>query len=112
MARDKIANLGAYLFKTYGDNVLQFLPAETQELINEVAWDEKTGRPLSRLDQELDNILEVVDFLDYVSITLLTSPAERPTIVAASATFTPQLDTQLFSTFGTIPSVTRFFSQQ
>ena len=78
MARDKIANLGAYLHKTYGDNVLQSLPADTQELIKEVTWDQSTGRPLSKLDRELDEILEIGDTLDYVDITHLSTPTERP----------------------------------
>ena len=107
MARDKIANLGAYLFKTYGDDVLQSLPADTQEFINEVTWDDTTGRPLSKLDRELDDILEVGDALDYVDITHLTTPTERPTIVAASDTFIPQLDTASVSTFGTISPTAR-----
>ena len=102
MERDKIANLGAYLFKTYGRDVLQSLPADTQEMINEVTWDETTGRPLSKLDRELDDILEVGDALDYVDITLLTNPKERPSIMVASNTSIPQLDTASVSTFGTI----------
>ena len=97
MARDKIANLGAYLHKTYGDNVLQSLPADAQELIKEVTWDQSTGRPLSKLDRELDDILEVGDTLDYVDITHLNTPAERPIIV----------DTASVSTFGTISPTTR-----
>ena len=42
MAKDKIANLGAYLHKTCGDNMIQSLPAETQQLISEVTWNEVT----------------------------------------------------------------------
>ena len=55
MARDKIANLGAYLHKTYGNDVLQYLLADTQELIKEVTWDQTTGHSLSKLDSELDD---------------------------------------------------------
>ena len=47
LAKDKIANLGAYLHKEYGDNILQSLPADTQQAISEVTWDPETGRPLS-----------------------------------------------------------------
>ena len=107
MARDKIANLGAYLFKTYGNDVLQSLPVDTQELIKEVTWDQTTGRPLSKLDCELNDILEVGNSLDYVDITHLTTPTESPTIVAASDTFIPQLDTASVYTFGTISPTAR-----
>ena len=100
-AKDKIANLGAYLHKEYGDAILSSLPVETQQVISEVTWDPDTGRPLLKLDRELDDILQDGKTLEYVDISLLTSTNERPTSVPASDTFVPQLDTTSVSTFGT-----------
>ena len=100
-AKEKIANLGAYLHKEYGNQILQSLPVETQQIISEVTWDEETGRPLSKLDRELDDILQTGDSLEFVDISLLTNETDRPA-TAPSDTFVPQLDTTSVSTFGTL----------
>ena len=68
--RDLIANLGPYLHKHYGDDLLPSLPADTQELISKTKWDDQ-GRPISQLDQELDDILAVDDSLDFIDIQFL-----------------------------------------
>ena len=107
-ARDKIANLPAYLLKTYGSDVLESLPADTQESLQDITWDKKTGRPLTKLDRELDDTLEVGDALDYVDLSILNQPAERPSPVILYNYFTPKLDTQSVSTFGTLPSPSRW----
>ena len=54
-AQETIANLGPYLHKSYGDSILSSLPTDMQQAINKVTWDEETGRPLTKLDRELDN---------------------------------------------------------
>ena len=100
-AKEKISNLGAYLHKEYGDPILQSLPVKTQQIISEVTWDPETGRPLSKLDRELDDILQNGESLEYVDILLLTNETERPA-TAPSDTFVPQLDTTSVSTFGTL----------
>ena len=101
-AKEKIANLGAYLHKEYGDEILQSLPVETQQVISEVTWDSETGRPLSKLDRELDDIIQDGENLEFVDISLLTNNSERPTSAIPSDTFVPQLDTTSVSTFGTL----------
>ena len=101
-ATEKIANLGAYLHKQYGDEVLASLPSETQEHISEITWDDTTGRPLSKLDRELDEIIEESNQPEFVDISLLTDSSERPINPAPSNTFIPQIDEQSVSTFGTI----------
>ena len=102
-AKERIANLGAYLHKEYGDSILQSLPVETQQIISEVTWDQETGRPLSKLDRELDDILEDGETLDYVDISLITSAStDRPSSATPSNTFVPQLDSTSVSTFGTV----------
>ena len=77
MAKGRIVNLGAYLFKTYGNDVLQSLPAKTQECISEFTWDKVTRQPITKLDWELDNILEVGDSLDVIVMSPLAAPANR-----------------------------------
>ena len=77
-----------------------------QQLIHECTWDEKTGRPLTRLDRELDDILKTGENLDYVDMTLLMTETERPNEAIASNTFIPQLDTKSVSTFGTVKDTT------
>ena len=57
LAKERIAHLGPYLHCTYGGNILSSLPATTQQEIFEVTWDESTNRPISKLGEELDNIL-------------------------------------------------------
>ena len=73
-----------------------------QEDISEVTWDKATGRPLTKLDRELDDILDGGTKLDYVDLTLLQDEPEHPN--APSDTFIPQLDDTSISTFGTVKS--------
>ena len=100
-ATERIANLGAYLHQTYGDKVLKSLPAEVQAQVKEVTWDEVTGRPLSKLDRELDNILQEGEDLEYVDMSLITREDERPSTATLSTTFIPHVDSESVSTFGT-----------
>ena len=72
-----------------------------QQLIKETTWDEKTGRPQSKLDLGLDGILASGDTMDYVDMTLLEETTTRPAI-AAKNTFIPQLDDDSVSIFGTV----------
>ena len=104
IARDRIANLGAYLHKAYGDAILPSLPAETQELISTLEWDEKTGRPISALDRELDDIITHGNEIEFVDLSILEEDkvATRPSIAEPSQSFTPKLDQTSVSTFGTI----------
>ena len=100
IARDKIAHLGAYLHKHYGDKILPSLPTDAQEIIANTIWDE-LGRHVSQLDQELDDILASDGAIDFIDISLLTEedikrPSESPAI---SNTFVPQLDDHSVSTF-------------
>ena len=106
VAQERIANLGPYLHKEYGDDILQSLSAEMQQLIHECTWDEKTGRPLTKLDRELDDILKTGENLDYVDMTLLMTETERPNEAIASNIFIPQLDTNSVSIFGTVKDTT------
>ena len=103
LAKERIAHLGPFLHRTYGDKILPSLPATTQQEIAEITWDESTNRPISKLDRELDDILTEGDTLDFVDISLLTdSEPQRPDIVTPSDTFVPKLDTDSHSTFGTV----------
>ena len=102
IAQERIANLGPYLHKTYGDAILSSLSIEMQESIHDCTWDEETGRPLTKLDRELDDILQSGEYLDYVDISLITQETVRPSDTKASDTFIPQLDTNTVSTFGTV----------
>mmetsp|Transcript_11877 Transcript_11877/g.17373 ORF Transcript_11877/g.17373 Transcript_11877/m.17373 type:complete len:155 (+) Transcript_11877:999-1463(+) len=77
-----------------------------QQLIHECTWDEKTGKPLTKLDRELDDILKTGEDLDYVDMTLLMAETERPNETIASDTFIPQLDTNSVFTFGTVNDIT------
>ena len=106
VGQERIADLGPYLHKEYGDDILQSLSPEMQELIHDCTWDEKTGRPLTKLDRELDDILKTGENLDYVDMTLLMTETERPNEAIASNTFIPQLDTNSVSTFGTVKDTT------
>ena len=101
-AQERIANLGPYLHKAYGDPILVSLPADMQDLIQEVTWDEKTGRPLTKLNRELDDILEKGSNMEYVDLTMLATIDERPDPHAPSNTFIPNLDSGSISTFGTV----------
>ena len=102
ISKEKIANLGAYLHQQYKDPILHSLTAAAQEDISEVIWDKNTGRPLSKLDRELDDIIKQGDDLDYVDISLITVIPERPIAIPPSDTFIPNMDTESVSTFGTV----------
>ena len=45
---------------------------EMQETIHNYTWDDETGRPLTKLDREIDDILQLGEDLDYVDMSLLT----------------------------------------
>ena len=106
ISQDRIANLGPYLHKAYGDAILPSLSIEMQESIHDCTCDEETGRPLTKLDRELDDILQSGEDLDYVDISLITQETVRPSDAIASDTFIPQLDTNTVSTFGTVKEKT------
>ena len=102
IAQERIANLGPYLHKAYGDPILQSLSIEMQAQIHECTWDEETGRPLTKLDMELYDILQTGDDLDYVDISLITNEDIRPSEAVTTETFIPELDNNSVSTFGTV----------
>ena len=102
IAQERIANLGPYLHKAYGDAILPSLSIEMQETIHDCTWDEESGRPLTKLDRELDDILQSGEDLDWVDISLITQETSRPSDAITSDTFIPQLDTNTVSTFGTV----------
>ena len=105
IARGKIAHLGTYLHREYGDSVLTSLPVEAQQIIHETTWDEEKQRPISKLDKELDDILDAGDALEYVDLELINlqeKPAtQKPKI---SDKFIPLVDNSSVSTFGTVHS--------
>ena len=89
MATERIANLGAYLHKEYGDEVLKSLPVEVQAQVKDFTWDTDTGRPTSKLDRELDNILKDGEDLEFVDMSLVNKSDERPSSATLSNTFIP-----------------------
>ena len=91
-----------YEDQQYKDPILQSLTASAQELISEVAWESVSGRPLTKLYRELDDIVEAGDTLEYVNIFFITSTVEHPLTIITSDTFIPQLDTDSVLTFGII----------
>ena len=105
IAQDHIANLGPYLHKAYGDDILSSLPTETQEVIQSTTWDEKTGRPISQLDLELDGILNEDDTLDIVDLTIIKDNDVINTPPRISNSFIPKLDDNTVSTFGESPLI-------
>ena len=60
-----------------------------QETIHDCTWDEETGRPLTKLDRELDDILQSGEDLDYVDMSLITEQITRPSAATTSNTFIP-----------------------
>ena len=107
MARERIAHLGPYLHRTFGDKILSSLPVATQQEISEITWDEETNRPVSKLEKELDDILNEGTTLEFVDMSLLEDKdPKRPEAVAPSDTFVPKLDTDSHSTFGTVKQTT------
>lgn len=106
IAQDRIANLVTYLRKAYGDPIPQSLSINMQQLIHECTWDEEIGRPLKKLDREVDNILKTGDDLDYVDNSLITMETTQLSDTIESNTFITELDTNTVSTFGTVKDTT------
>ena len=107
IAKEKIYNLGVYLHQQYKDPIIQSLTVSDQELISEVTWNPVSGRPLTKLDRDLDDIIEVGDDLEYVNISLITLTVKRPPPIFPSDILIPHLDTDSVSTFDMIkPSAT------
>ena len=101
IARDRVANLGAYLHRHYGDAILTSLPADTQEIVANTEWDDETGRPISLLDKELDDIITHGDTIEFIDLSLLEDKTDRPQVQQPTNTFVPHLDNTSVSTFGT-----------
>ena len=97
--------MGTYLHREYGDSILASLPVEAQQIIHDTTWDEEKQRPISKLDKELDDILDAGDALEYVNLELINlqeKPAtQQPKI---SDKFIPLVDNSSVSTFGTVHS--------
>ena len=72
-----------------------------QQQIHECTWDEKTGRPQTKLDSKLDDVLQTRDDLNYADISMIEKTT-RPSDTIISNTFIPALDTNIVSTFGTV----------
>ena len=107
-AKDRIAHLGAYLHRIYGADVLLSLPVETQEEIHETIWDEEKDRPVSKLERELDEVIEAGETIEFVDLSLITEETSKPEAASTpiSSKFVPVLDTSSISTFGTSPGMT------
>ena len=71
-----------------------------QEAISKVTWDTEAGRPQTKLDCKLDDILESGNTLDYVNLTTLSDANTCP--LPPSDTFIPVLDNNSISTFETV----------
>lgn len=60
----------------------------------------------------MDDILQTGNDLDYVDISMIEGKT-RPSDAITSNTFTPELDTNIVSTFGTVKNTTkRQYGQQ
>ena len=116
IAKEKTVHLAAFLHKEYGDKLLSSFEPETQKLIKETTWDED-NKPISKLDRELDAIIDSDDKLDYVDMThfqeqdsKLTASTNPSTIFEPKLTeqapvpFIPAVDDDTVSTFGTMAS--------
>ena len=116
IAKEKTVHLAASLHKEYGDKLLSSFEPETQKLIKETTWD-KDNKPISKLDRELDAIIDSDDKLDYVDMTYfqeqdskLTASTNPSTIFEPKLTeqapvpFIPAVDDDTVSTFGTMAS--------
>ena len=116
IAKEKTVHLAAFLHKEYGDKLLTSFEPETQKLIKETTWD-KDNKPISKLDRELDAIIDSDDKLDYVDMTYfqeqdskLTASTNPSTIFEPKLTeqapipFIPAVDDDTVSTFGTMAS--------
>ena len=75
-------------------------------MTHDCTWDEKTGRPVTKLDRELDDVLQTKDNLEYVDISLITKEVIRPSDAIASSTFILELDTGTRSNFGRVKDKT------
>ena len=89
ISQEHIANLGPCLHKAYGESILQSFSVIMQTIIHACTWDKETGRPVTKLDRELDGILQTGDDLDYVEISLITKKVIRPSDTIASKSFIP-----------------------
>ena len=107
-AQCRVAHLAAYLHKEHGDKILSSLSATQQKMVKETEWDED-GRPISKVEQELDDILDMGSTMDYVDVSFLEKSEATP---AASSSFAPRAspvpmnfvpvaDDSSVSTFGT-----------
>ena len=97
--------MGTYLHREYGDSVLASLPVDAQQIIHDTTWDEEKQRPISKLDKELDDILDAGDALEYVDLELFNlqeKPATQQSKI--SDKFIPLVDNSSVSTFRTVHS--------
>ena len=99
----------------YSRRKSKLLPALTpnlQQVIRDTVWDEETGRPISKLDRELDAIIDGDEALDYVDASYLSHSTTTPSAPTAKSPsgdkfspvpqeFTPVRDEWSVSTFGT-----------
>ena len=112
VAKEKVIHLAAFLHKTYGNKILTSFDPATQITIKETTWE--NGKPISKLDRELDDILESDDNIDYIYISYfeehdskLTASTNPSTIFEPKLTenapvaFVPAIDDGTVSTFGT-----------
>ena len=110
--KEKVIHLAAFLHKTYGNKILSSFEPATQITIKETTWE--NGKPISKLDRELDDIIESDDNIDYVdtsyfeeqnsNLTTLTNPStvfEPKLTENGPVTFVPAIDDGTVSTFGT-----------
>ena len=115
-AKEKVVHLAAFLHKEYGDKILPSFEAATQKIVKETTWNED-NKPISKLDRELDAILESDDNLEYVDtsyfeehdsrLTVSTNPStifEPKLTEQAPVPFIPAIDDATVSTFGTASS--------
>ena len=115
-AKEKVVHLAAFLHREYGDKILTSFDVTTQKVIKETTWD-KDNKPISKLDRELDAIIESDDNLEYVDtsffaeqdskLTVSTNPStifEPKLSDVAPVPFIPAVDDATVSTFGTATS--------
>ena len=114
LAKDRIAHVGAYLHKQFGKHVLPSFTPELQQVVAETVWDKDTGRPISKIDKELDDIIDCDEALDYVDAPFLNKPEPKKASLTPQASsvfqpraspvpmqFVPEQDNLSVSTFGT-----------
>ena len=88
-ATNKIAHIAAYLHREFGDKILSSLPPAAQQTIHDTTWDED-GKPSSKIDRELDDIIDEDNALDFVDTAYFTKVAASSSS-SVSQTFTPKL---------------------